>query len=108
MRTPCVCKEFDVEDSPKSSICLNGIRLIPVELIDCAGLVPGAWQGRGLGNQFLDEIRKADTLIHIVDAAGATDFEGRTCRLGSHDPIDDVHFLDKEITMWLNQISRTG
>jgi hypothetical protein len=104
VRTPCVCKEFEVEDSPKSSICLDGIRLIPVELIDCAGLVPGAWQGRGLGNQFLDEIRKADALIHIVDAAGATDFEGRICRLGSHDPIDDVHFLDKEITMWLNQI----
>ncbi len=93
-----------MEDNPKNSVCLNGIRLIPVELIDCAGLVPGAWQGRGLGNQFLDEIRKADALIHIVDAAGATDSEGRICRLGSHEPLDDVHFLENEITMWLNQI----
>lgn len=104
IRTPCVCKEFDVKDNPVNSICLDGIRLIPVELVDCAGLVPGAWQGRGLGNQFLDEIRKADALIHIVDAAGATDSEGRMCNPGTHDPIEDVKFLEKEITMWLSQI----
>ena len=104
LRTPCVCKEFNVKDNPKNSICLDGIRLVPVELIDCAGLVPGAWQGRGLGNQFLDEIRKADALIHIVDAAGATDSEGKICKPGSHDPADDVKFLETEITMWLTQI----
>ena len=104
IRTPCVCREFNVEDDPVNSVCLDGIRLIPVELIDCAGLVPGAWQGRGLGNQFLDEIRKADALIHIVDAAGATDAEGRMCKPGTHDPIEDVKFLEKEITMWLVQI----
>jgi len=83
---------------------MNGIRLIPVELIDCAGLVPGAWQGRGLGNQFLDEIRKADALIHVVDAAGGTDSEGRLVKVGSHDPLEDVKFLEVEITMWLSQI----
>lgn len=104
VRTPCVCKEFNVKDNPKNSTCIDGIRLIPVELIDCAGLVPGAWQGRGLGNQFLDEIRKADALIHIVDAAGTTDSEGKLCKLGSHDPAEDVRFLEKEMTMWLAQI----
>ncbi len=87
-------------------MCLDGTRLVPVELIDCAGLVPGAWKGRGLGNQFLDETRKADALIHIVDAAGATDSEGRICKLGSHDPAEDVRFLETEITMWLVQILR--
>jgi hypothetical protein len=66
--------------------------------------VPGAWRGRGLGNQFLDEIRKADALIHIVDASGATDFEGRLCKPGEHDPLEDVRFLEREITMWLVQI----
>jgi len=104
IRTPCVCKEFNVKDNPQNSLCMNGIRLIPVELIDCAGLVPGAWQGRGLGNQFLDEIRKADALIHIVDAAGATDIEGKLLKPGSHDPVEDVRFLEVEITMWLAQI----
>jgi ribosome-binding ATPase YchF (GTP1/OBG family) len=104
LRTPCVHTEFNVEDDPKNSICLNGIRLVPVELIDVAGLVPGAWEGRGLGNQFLDEIRRADALLHVVDAAGATDSEGRLCKPGDHDPLEDVKFLETEITMWMNQI----
>jgi len=104
VRAPCVCREFDVKDNPVNSLCLDGIRLIPVELIDCAGLVPGAWQGRGLGNQFLDEIRKADALIHIVDAAGATDSEGKIVKPGSHDPLEDVRFLEVEMLMWLSQM----
>ncbi|MEM2110413.1 MAG: redox-regulated ATPase YchF [Candidatus Bathyarchaeia archaeon] len=105
-RTQCVCKEFNVKDNPVNSVCLNGTRLIPVELIDCAGLVPGAWQGRGLGNQFLDEIRKADALIHVVDASGSTDLEGKIVNPGSHDPLEDVRFLEKELTMWFVQILR--
>ncbi|MEM3090660.1 MAG: redox-regulated ATPase YchF [Candidatus Bathyarchaeia archaeon] len=104
VRTPCVCKEFGVKDTPVNSICIDGVRLIPVEFIDCAGLVPGAWQGRGLGNQFLDEIRKADVLVHIVDASGGTDCEGRICKPGEHDPVEDVRFLEHEITMWMANI----
>jgi len=104
LRVPCVCEEFKVKDNPVNSLCIDAVRLIPVELIDCAGLVPNAWQGRGLGNQFLDEIRKADALIHVVDAAGATDIEGRVIEHGLHDPVEDVHFLEKEITMWMAQI----
>ena len=104
LRTQCVCREFNVKDNPVNSICLEGVRLIPVELIDTAGLVPDAWKGRGLGNQFLDEIRKADALIHIVDASGSTDLEGRILKPGMHDPLEDVKFLEKEITMWMMQI----
>jgi len=104
IRSPCVCTEFGVKDNPVNSLCLDGIRLIPVELIDCAGLVPGAWQGRGLGNQFLDEIRKADALVHIIDASGGTDLEGRLVKPSSHDPLEDARFLETEITMWLAQI----
>lgn len=104
VRSPCVHTEFNVQDDPANSLCIDGVRLIPVELIDCAGLVPGAWQGRGLGNQFLDEIRKADALIHVVDAAGATNIEGQQCKLGSHDPLEDIQFLEMEITMWITKI----
>jgi len=104
LRTPCVHQEFNIKDNPVNSLCLDGIRLIPIELIDCAGLVPGAWQGRGLGNQFLDEIRKADALIHIVDAAGATDIEGKQVKPGTHDPLEDTRFLEVEITMWMANI----
>ncbi len=101
VRTSCVHPEFKVQDNPKNSLCLDGVRLVPVELIDIAGIVPGAWEGRGLGNQFLDEIRRADALIHIVDASGGTDCEGRTCKIGEHDPLEDVKFLEREITMWM-------
>ena len=106
VRTPCVHEEFNVKDTPSNSLCLDGVRLIPVEFIDCAGLVPGAWEGRGLGNQFLDEIRKADVLIHIIDASGGTDSEGRLCKQGEHDPLEDVKFLEREITMWMASILR--
>jgi hypothetical protein len=106
VRTPCVHEEFDVLDNPVNSLCMDGVRLIPVEFIDCAGLVPGAWEGRGLGNQFLDEIRKADVLIHVVDASGGTDSEGRLCKAGEHDPLEDVKFLQREMTMWMASILR--
>jgi len=102
--THCVCREFNVTDNPGNSTCVNGIRLIPVELVDCAGLVPGAWKGRGLGNQFLDEIRQADALVHVVDASGSTDSEGKPCDPGVHDPTEDVRFLEHELDMWLLQI----
>jgi ribosome-binding ATPase YchF (GTP1/OBG family) len=101
VRTPCVHEEFRVKDNPKNSLCLDGTRLVPVELIDIAGIVPGAWEGRGLGNQFLDEIRRADALVHIVDASGGTDCEGKSCKPGEHDPLEDIQFLEKEITMWM-------
>jgi ribosome-binding ATPase YchF (GTP1/OBG family) len=104
VRTPCVHVEFDVQDNPKNSLCLDGVRLIPVELIDVAGIVPGAWEGRGLGNQFLDEIRRADALVHVVDASGGTDCEGRLCKAGEHDPVEDIRFLEREITMWMAAI----
>jgi ribosome-binding ATPase YchF (GTP1/OBG family) len=104
VRTVCVHEEFKVKDDPRNSLCIDGTRLIPVELVDIAGIVPGAWEGKGLGNQFLDEICRADALIHVVDASGSTDCEGKTCKLGEHDPLEDVRFLEREITMWMINI----
>lgn len=104
VRIPCVCRELGVKDNPRNSICIEGNRFIPVELIDVAGLVPGAWQGRGLGNQFLDHLRRAPVLIHVVDASGGTDEEGRLVKPGTHDPMEDVKFLENEIDMWMLQI----
>lgn len=104
VRTSCVHPDFKTKDNPRNSLCTNGFRLIPVELIDVAGLVPGAWEGRGLGNQFLDEICRADALIHVVDASGGTDCEGRICKPGEHDPLEDATFLEREITMWIASI----
>ncbi|MCJ7732262.1 50S ribosome-binding GTPase, partial [Candidatus Bathyarchaeota archaeon] len=77
VRTPCVCKELGVEDNPQNSVCIDGIRLVPVDLIDTPGLIPGAHMGKGLGNQFLDEVRRADALIVVADASGCTDINGQ-------------------------------
>lgn len=98
---PCPCRELEVECNPRNSQCLEGTRLIPVELLDVAGLVPGAHEGRGLGNKFLDDLRQARAFIHVIDASGSTDDEGRPCEPGTHDPLEDVEFLEHEITMWL-------
>jgi len=101
LRSPCVCKELGVEDDPVNSACVDGVRLVPVDIIDCPGLIRGAHQGKGLGNQFLDEVRRADALIVVADAAGATDDSGQPVPPGSHDPVEDVRMLESEFDLWL-------
>ena len=104
VRSPCVCKEQGVTDNPKNSKCEDGIRFLPVQFLDVAGLVPGASEGRGLGNKFLDDLRQADVLIHVVDASGSLDAEGNQVDKGSWNPIDDVKFLEEEIDAWIYAI----
>jgi len=104
VRKKCVCREFNVKDNPQNSICIEGIRFIPVTLMDVAGLIPGAHKGRGLGNKFLDDLRKADVLLHIVDASGSTDAEGRPVPPGTYNPIEEVIQIQNEVDMWLFQI----
>ncbi len=100
----CPHEDLDVECDPNNAPCMEGTRLIPVELIDVAGLVKDAHSGRGLGNKFLDDLRQASSLIHIIDVSGSTDGEGEPCELGEHDPREDVEFLEKEIDYWLKGI----
>jgi len=95
---PCPEKELRIKCNPRNSQCINGIRLIPVKLWDIAGLIPGAHEGRGLGNQFLNDIIQADMLIHIVDASGTTNEEGQPTT--GYDPSNDVRFLENEIDLW--------
>jgi small GTP-binding protein len=104
VRSRCPCSEFRVKCSPQNSLCVDGTRYVPVRVIDVAGLVEGAHMGRGLGNRFLDSLRMASVLIHVVDAAGATDGEGRPCPPGTHDPMKDIDFLEVEIAMWFRGI----
>jgi len=97
VRAPCACRSLGIT----CAACVDGVRFIPVGLIDVAGLVPDAHKGRGLGNQFLDHLREADAIIHVVDASGGTDSEGNPVGIGSHDPREDIRFLPLEMTMWL-------
>jgi ribosome-binding ATPase YchF (GTP1/OBG family) len=99
-----VCTEFGVKDNPVHSICIGGIRFIPIQIIDVAGLVPGAHEGKGLGNKFLDDARQADALIHVIDISGSTDSEGRPLTPGTGDPLEDIRFVEKEFDLWLVSI----
>ncbi|PWB52152.1 MAG: redox-regulated ATPase YchF [Candidatus Methanoperedenaceae archaeon] len=97
VRTPCPCREFKLD----CGNCREGVRFVPIEMIDVAGLVPDAHKGRGLGNEFLDNLRQAKAIIHVIDASGTTDIEGNPVAAGSHDPLGDIEFLEHEITMWM-------
>ena len=98
--TICVHKEFDVQDNPKNSRCMDGWRYIPIELIDLPGLIKGAWQGKGLGNQFLTVAAQSDALIHVVDVSGGIDVTGKVTELGTGDPVADVGDIEEELAMW--------
>ena len=108
VRTPCPCRELGVQCTPHNSACINGTRMVPVELLDVAGLVPDAWEGKGLGNKFLDDLRQADAFINVVDASGTTDIEGNVIAPGKYDPSEDVIFLRKEIALWMREIIKNG
>jgi len=98
--TLCVCKEFGVKDNPRNSKCIDGWRHIPIELIDLPGLIKGAWAGKGLGNQFLSVASQSDALLHVVDASGSVDEEGRLTEPGTGDPLADYYDIEEELIMW--------
>ncbi len=104
VRRACPETHFGVKCNPHNASCSGGTRFIPVEMLDVAGLVPDAWQGKGLGNAFLDELRQADALIHVVDASGGTDADGNQLPVGTRDPLEDIRFLEREISMWIKSI----
>ncbi|MFC7166435.1 redox-regulated ATPase YchF [Halospeciosus flavus] len=102
VRTECPCLERDERCGDEH--CRDGKRYVPIELLDVAGLVPGAHEGKGLGNQFLDELTNADAIVNVVDASGGTNAEGEPVEIGSRDPLDDIDFVEEEMDLWLASI----
>ncbi|KAH7043750.1 P-loop containing nucleoside triphosphate hydrolase protein [Linnemannia elongata] len=97
----CPCKRFDKTKlcAPRYGRCIDGKRFVPIQILDVAGLVPGASEGQGLGNQFLDDLRHANALIHVVDVSGTTDANGK--ETVGYDPIGDIEWLRGEIHSWI-------
>lgn len=108
VRKPCPHTEFGIPCNPRNSLCDSGTRLIPVEMLDVAGLVPDAYTGKGLGNKFLDDLSRASSLIHVIDASGATDAEGNIVPPGTRDPALDIEFMEREIALWIKGIIEKG
>lgn len=106
VRVDCAAPEFDETCTPATGFCEHGTRFVPVKLVDVAGLIPGAHEGKGLGNQFLTDLNEADVLVHIVDFSGTTDAEGEPT--DGHDPREDIDFLEHELDMWYLDILERG
>lgn len=104
VRSPCPHVEKGVACTPGNAKCFNGVRWIPVNLVDVPGLVPGAHEGKGLGHKFLDDLRAADGFLQVVDLTGATDAEGRIVAPGSNDPAEEVRWLEEELVAWVAEI----
>ncbi|CDJ64882.1 GTP-binding protein, putative [Eimeria necatrix] len=89
--TDCPCKKYGVGCSPRYGRCVSGRRSVPIRLLDVAGLIPGASEGRGLGCKFLDDLRVADVLLHIIDGEATT----------GYDPSADHEWLLSEVELWI-------
>ncbi len=98
--------EFGKRSNPREGYVLGDYRFVPVEVVDVAGLVPGAHEGKGLGNKFLDDLRQANVLIHVIDLSGSTNDKGEPVPLGSYDPANDIIFLGEELNHWFYNIMR--
>jgi ribosome-binding ATPase YchF (GTP1/OBG family) len=108
VKVDCAERDFNVKCNPREGFCIDGKRFVPVQMIDVAGLVPGAHEGKGMGNQFLEDLRQADVLIHVVDVAGTTNEKGEPITPGTYDPANDVKFLEVEMDMWYLGILKKG
>ena len=69
---------------------------VSIEFIDIAGLVKGASKGEGLGNQFLEEIRKVDAIVHLVRFF---EDEKVPSSLGKIDPIEEIETINLELIL---------
>ncbi|MFH1257474.1 MAG: YchF-related putative GTPase [Candidatus Micrarchaeota archaeon] len=96
----CPHVKIGKECNPNNSRCENGIRKIPINVIDVAGLVEGAHEGKGMGNQFLADVAASDCAILVADASGGSDGSGNIVAPGTHDPIEDVKVIESELDFW--------
>ena len=108
VKIPDAADEFDKSANPREGYVLDKWRFVPVDMMDVAGLVPGAHKGLGMGSQFLDDLRQADALIHVIDASGSVNEKGEPVDTGSYDPINDIKFLEEELDFWYLDILKKG
>ena len=100
VKVECAEKDFNVKCNPRFGYCLDGTRFVPVDLLDVAGLVPGAHKWLGRGNEFLDDLNQAHVLIHVIDVSGSVNEKGEPVDPLSYDPAQDIKFLEVELDMW--------
>ncbi len=108
VKIDCADKHFNVQCNPRVGFCVNHKRFVPVDMIDVAGLVPGAHEGKGMGLEFLNDLNQADALIHVIDVSGGTNEKGEPVDPGSYDPAGDIKFLEIELDHWYFNCLKKG
>jgi len=108
VKVECVCKDYNKKCNPRFGYSIDGKRFVPIDMLDVAGLVPGAHTGKGMGNKFLDDLRQAHVLVHVIDVSGSVNERGEPVDVLSYDPANDIKFLEVELDMWYNQILTKG
>lgn len=103
-----VAQEMGKVANPRAGYVLENWRFVPIDLIDVAGLVPGAHSGEGMGGQFLNDLNQADALIHVIDVSGSVNEKGEAVEAGSYDPAKDISFLEVELDHWYLEILKKG
>ena len=90
-------EEGEHKEDPSTSLRTNRPPLIPttVRFVDIAGLVKGASQGEGLGNQFLSHIREVDAIVQVVRNFS----DENVIRSGSTDPKSDIEIINTELIL---------
>lgn len=108
VKIPDVAQEFGKKANPRMGFVQGKWRFVPVDLIDVAGLVPGAHKGEGMGSQFLNDLNQADALVHVIDASGSVNAHGEAVEPGSYDPAQDIVFLEEELDYWYLDLLKKG
>jgi len=103
VKIPDLAQEFGKQSNPREGYVKGKWRFVPFELIDVAGLVEGASEGKGLGNEFLNDLAAADAFIHVVDISGETDHEGKPTTQNFY-PGKDINVIEKELDLWYKNI----
>ena len=100
--------------TPRTGSCEGHRRYVPCMLVDVAGLVPGASEGRGRGNAFLSDLAECDALIQVIDVAGTTDAEGNPTGLKAtkeqaiEQALAEIAFLTEELDAWILGLVKEG
>ncbi len=93
-----LARDFGKISNPREGFVKDIWRFVPFELMDVAGLVEGASEGKGLGNEFLNDLAGADAFIHVVDMSGESDGEGKPAE--NYYPGDDIKIIERELDLW--------
>ena len=92
VRATCPCREV----GPLCGNCDDGLRLVGIEWLDVAWLVPGAHEGRGLGDEFLRHIERTRVICHVVDMGP----------LSGPDPVSGYRLIRDELDQYSPELGR--